>query len=206
MNQLITNYQFNVSAKTITLTDLAEVKLERIRYIKNLSTNTFIYLLTNNNTITTIAGNVITFTGSTTGMNDTDKLAIQYDDGIQVSSESSNSSISTAIGSRSDASATSDSGTFSIVSLLKRLLGKLPTLVSGRLPVDVQSLTVTVDNASIEISNDSGNPIPMSATSLPLPAGAATASNQNTANTSLANIDSKLGSALAVNVGNFPST
>ncbi|HMW08577.1 MAG TPA: hypothetical protein PLP33_29415 [Leptospiraceae bacterium] len=184
MNQLITNYQFNVSAKTITLTDLAEVKLERIRYIKNLSTNTFIYLLTNNNTITTIAGNVITFTGSTTGMNDTDKLAIQYDDGIQVSSESSNSSISTAIGSRSDASATSDSGTFSIVALLKRLLGKLPTLVSGRLPVDVQSLTVSVDNASIEISNDVGNPIPMSAASLPLPTGAATSVNQNTANTS----------------------
>ena len=41
-------------------------------------------------------------------------------------------------------------------------------------------------------------PVPVSATSLPLPTGAATAANQTTANASLASIDGKLTSPLAV--------
>jgi hypothetical protein len=38
----------------------------------------------------------------------------------------------------------------------------LPALVGGRLPVDVEALNVTVDNAALEIANDAGNPIPVS--------------------------------------------
>lgn len=41
------------------------------------------------------------------------------------------------------------------------LLSRLPILVSGRLPVDVSSLSVTVNNAQLEIANDVGNPIPV---------------------------------------------
>ncbi|MEW6494509.1 MAG: hypothetical protein AB1589_18630 [Cyanobacteriota bacterium] len=45
------------------------------------------------------------------------------------------------------------------------LAGRLPpALIEGRLPVDVQSLSVTVNNASLEIANDSGNPIPVNGT------------------------------------------
>jgi hypothetical protein len=44
------------------------------------------------------------------------------------------------------------------------ILAKLPNLISGRLPVDVSALTVTVDNANLEISNDAGNPIPVTGT------------------------------------------
>lgn len=83
---------------------------------------------------------------------------------------------------------------------LASINGKLPSLVSGRLPVDVSSLNVSVSNASLEIANDVGNPVPISAASLPLPSGAATSANQTTANTSLGSIDSKtpaLGQALA---------
>ncbi|AYO83648.1 hypothetical protein [Methylobacterium brachiatum] len=69
-----------------------------------------------------------------------------------------------AIGVPTDAAATSDTGTFSIVSLIKRglanwttLLGRIPALNSGRVPVDGSGVTQ-----------------PVSATSLPLPSGAAT--------------------------------
>lgn len=73
---------------------------------------------------------------------------------------------------------------------------------------DGQNPQVTLANASVEISNDIGSPVPVtgpltdtqlrtsavsvSAASLPLPGGAATAANQSTANTSLSNIESKL--------------
>lgn len=56
---------------------------------------------------------------------------------------------------------------------------------------DGQNPQVTLTNASVEISNDAGNAVPVSAASLPLPSGAATAANQSTANTSLASIDGK---------------
>jgi hypothetical protein len=60
------------------------------------------------------------------------------------------------IGTTTDTAATTDTGTFSLIALVKRLLGKLPTLVSGRFPVDGSGVTQ-----------------PISATTLPLPTGAA---------------------------------
>lgn len=61
--------------------------------------------------------------------------------------------------------------------------GKVPALVSGRVPVDPSEVTS-----------------PVSVVSLPLPSGAATSAKQDTGNTSLASLDSKtpaLGQALA---------
>jgi hypothetical protein len=89
-----------------------------------------------------------------------------------------------ALGAPADAAAASDSATSSLIGLIKRLLGKLPTLVSGRIPVDGSGVTQ-----------------PVSATSLPLPTGAATSANQTTSNTSLASIDGKLP---ALSSGNVP--
>lgn len=102
----------------------------------------------------------------------------------------------------------------------KLISDRIPALSNGKIPVEVGSLNVSVSNASLEIANDAGNPIPISdaggsitvdgtfwqatqpvsAASLPLPSGAATSANQTTANTSLGSIDSKipaLGQALA---------
>ena len=45
---------------------------------------------------------------------------------------------------------------------------------------------------AVEVTNDAGNPLPVSAASLPLPTGASTSANQVTTNTSLASIDFKL--------------
>lgn len=75
---------------------------------------------------------------------------------------------------------------------LSSIDSKLPSLSGGRLPVDiggngsitVTSGTITVSN-DVEVKNDSGNPVPASVSSLPLPTGAATSANQTTTNTSL---------------------
>jgi hypothetical protein len=69
---------------------------------------------------------------------------------------------------------------------------------------DGQNPQFTLTNASVEVTNDAGNPLPVSGTvavsgttavsavALPLPSGASTAANQGTANSSLASIDGKV--------------
>lgn len=64
--------------------------------------------------------------------------------------------------------------------IYERLSSRLPALVSGRMPVDGSGVTQ-----------------PVSASSLPLPTGAATAASQSTGNSSLASIDGKLPAAAA---------
>lgn len=80
MNGILTNYSFNASTKQITLTDVTTVDVKRVRFIKNLTTNQFIYNFvdTSTNTITA-STNIITFSTSNVGMSNTDKLSIQYD-------------------------------------------------------------------------------------------------------------------------------
>ena len=60
------------------------------------------------------------------------------------------------LGAKADAVATTDTGTFSVISLIKRglqnwtsLLAKIPTLVSGRIPVDGSGVTQPVSIASV---------------------------------------------------------
>jgi hypothetical protein len=68
---------------------------------------------------------------------------------------------------------------------------------SDRLQVfvdDGQNIQVSLTNASVEISNDVGNAVPVSAAALPLPAGAAT-------ETTLSSVDSKLP---ALDTGSIP--
>jgi hypothetical protein len=77
MVQNISYYTFSASTKEITLTGVT-VNIEKVRLIKNLTTNTFIYKFTDSLTISAI-GSIITFTADNTGMLNTDKLVIQYD-------------------------------------------------------------------------------------------------------------------------------
>jgi hypothetical protein len=87
--------------------------------------------------------------------------------------------------------------------IYQSLVDRIPALSNGKIPVEVGSLNVTLDNATLEIANDVGNPIPVFGTvtaNLGTIAGVATANNQATANISLASIDTKtpvLGQALA---------
>ena len=80
-----------------------------------------------------------------------------------------------ALGATNDAVATTDTGTFSVIALIKRglqnwtsLLAKIPTLVSGRIPVDGSGVTQ-----------------PVSLASLPLPAGASTETTLSLVNTKI---------------------
>lgn len=43
----------------------------------------------------------------------------------------------------------------------KLISDRIPTLSNGKIPVEVGSLNVTVSNASLEIANDVGNPVPV---------------------------------------------
>lgn len=80
MIQAILNYTFNASAKTVTFTDYNPVKLERLVAIKNITTGGWIYQSTDTvNYGGTVATNVLTFTASNAGMNNTDILLIRYD-------------------------------------------------------------------------------------------------------------------------------
>lgn len=110
-----------------------------------------------------------------------------------------------SIGTKSSSVATSDTGNFSLIALVKRLLTKLPLLATsqGRLIVDGSEVIQPVSqsglwNVNVGLTNVelratpvdvTGNFYPstqsISATSLPLPTGAATESNQTVTNTKL---------------------
>jgi hypothetical protein len=67
----------------------------------------------------------------------------------------------------------------------------------GPLPVKLETSSVTITGPvtvsnEVEVMNDAFNPLPVSVSSLPLPASAATAAKQDTGNTSLASIDTKM--------------
>lgn len=120
------------------------------------------------------AGNAASIGGGTGGAGDASAAN-------QLTEIAKLTNIDTDIGSVGDSAATSDTGSFSLISLIKRILStKLPNLVSNRIPVDGSGVTQ-----------------PISASALPLPTGAATSANQSTSNTSLASIDGKLPSTAA---------
>ncbi len=75
---LITNYTFNASAKTVTLTDYVTIDILHMRSVYNMSTLTYIYQEYTDDG--SCAGNVFTFGGSNDEMSDTDLLRIYYDD------------------------------------------------------------------------------------------------------------------------------
>jgi hypothetical protein len=78
---LIKNYTFDKAAKTITLTDVSTVELERLVSITDVTNGVVIYLYKNPSYNATVAGNVITlvdFDTNNDNFANTDKLAIEY--------------------------------------------------------------------------------------------------------------------------------
>lgn len=76
-------------------------------------------------------------------------------------------------------------------------IGGNPVTTANPIPVDIQDASVTINgdvtiSSEVEVKNDSGNPVPISASSLPLPTGASTSAKQDTAQASLSSIDTKL--------------
>jgi hypothetical protein len=79
MKQIVPNYSFDKTAKTVTFSDFSSIRLDRILLITNVTSNVVIYQFNNNSLGGTVAGNVLTLTYDTSAMNNSDKLQIIYD-------------------------------------------------------------------------------------------------------------------------------
>lgn len=114
-----------------------------------------------------------------------------------------NTGVESRLGAVTESAPASDSASSGLNGLLRRLLGKIPTLVSGRLPVDGSGVTQPVSGtltANLGTLNGAATQTTLAAidtklgAALPLPTGAAS-------QTTLAAIDTKLGSALPLPTG-----
>jgi hypothetical protein len=77
--QLIKNYTFNTTAKTITLTDFASLKVERLMLITDIATKQFLYNFGDASVVASVAGNVITLSAIPGSSANADSLQIIYD-------------------------------------------------------------------------------------------------------------------------------
>lgn len=161
---IVTSYTFNAAAKTIDLSSIAGFDVKKLYAIINVTANQIIYATgTSQYGLANIAGSVITLNYNTAAMNNTDKLQIFYDD-ISVNA--------------------TQSGTWNIGTL---------TEITNVVHVDDNASSLTVDDGGGSITIDgtvavSGSVAvtgsfyqatqPVSATSLPLPTGAATSAKQ----------------------------
>lgn len=79
MKQIIKNYSFDKTAKTVTFSDFSSIRLDRILLITNVTTNTLVYQFNNSLLGGTVATNILTLTYNTSSMSNTDKLQIFYE-------------------------------------------------------------------------------------------------------------------------------
>lgn len=79
MKQLVENYSFNKTSKTVTFSDFSTIDLDRILLVTNVTRNIIIYNFADPATGGTVATNVLTLTYDTSAMSNTDKLQIFYE-------------------------------------------------------------------------------------------------------------------------------
>lgn len=79
ITQIVKNYTFDASARTITFDDYTEIFLENILIIVNKSyNNAVIHSSSSSSRTGSVSGNVLTLSYNTESMSDTDKLQIRY--------------------------------------------------------------------------------------------------------------------------------
>lgn len=86
MKQIIKNYTFDKTAKTITFTDFNTIRLAHILMITNVTSNVIIYQFNNPAKGGSVATNVLTLDYDTSAMDNADKLQIIYavgEDGVK---------------------------------------------------------------------------------------------------------------------------
>jgi hypothetical protein len=81
LKKLINNYTFDASARTVTLSGYANVDLDGLLLITNVTDNVIIYNFAVPALGATATGSVITLVYDTSSMSDGDNLQIFYDDG-----------------------------------------------------------------------------------------------------------------------------
>ena len=81
---LITDYVFDASLKTVTFDDYTSISLDGVLLITNVTDGVGIFQFNSPTLGGTVATNVLTLEYDTTTMSDTDNLQIWYDDGVQL--------------------------------------------------------------------------------------------------------------------------
>jgi hypothetical protein len=147
-------FTFNATAKTITFSAPIPASQQQILGILNVTRQAWLYLPVQANHGGTWASPVLTLTASTTGHANGDVLQIFVDDGL-----ASTAIVAAALPLPSGAATAANQATAN--TSLASLDGKLPALSGGRVPVDIGSASISI-GASVEVSNDAGNPLPVS--------------------------------------------
>jgi hypothetical protein len=147
-------FTFNATAKTVTFSAPIPASQQQILGILNITRQAWLYLPVQANYGGTWASPTLTLTASTTGHANGDVLQIFVDDGL-----ASTAITAAALPLPSGAATAANQATAN--TSLASLDGKLPALASGRIPVDIGSASISI-GASVEVSNDAGNPLPIS--------------------------------------------
>ena len=131
------NPTFNPASKTLDFSSLSGFNIKNLFAVINISRNQIIYAAGQSALGTSnMAGSIITLAFDTTSHNAADVLMILYD--------------ATDIGQASDSVASTDAGSYSLISLFKRLLQKTPQL--GQSPMSQsQAVTIASDQSSIPV-------------------------------------------------------
>lgn len=79
MKVLVTDYNFNASAKTVRFNGYSNIDLNRLLLITNATRNTIIYNFASPALGGVVTGNTVTLTTDTSMMTDNDKLQIFYE-------------------------------------------------------------------------------------------------------------------------------
>lgn len=138
MQSIITNYTFIPASKQIDFSSYSGFDIQKLKAVINITTNQLIYQSGNPTYgYSSFALNVLTLVFDTTAMNDSDLLQIYYD---TANGDNSLSNIDSNIGAKVDSVASSDTGTFSLIALFKRLLQGVTSLISntGNIPTNGQ--------------------------------------------------------------------
>ena len=136
------SFVFDASAKTVTFSAPVPASQASILGILNVTNNAWLYLPVKTGYGGTWATPVLTLAASTTGHANTDSLQIFYDDGVSsdlgIGTDGSSAptlpggstgvrgwlrQLWSGLGSQGDTAASADSGSFSLLSLMQRLLG-----------------------------------------------------------------------------------
>lgn len=80
MKVQVTNYVFVAATGKVTFLDYTTVRLDSVLMIVNVTSNVLIYAFNDPALGGSVVGNVLTLAYATTGMADSDKLMIYYDD------------------------------------------------------------------------------------------------------------------------------
>lgn len=142
---LLKNYTFVTASKTITLTDITTVRLDKLALITDVTTNKILYNFADLTVSTaTVATNVITLSVLQGGEAGTDKLRIDYD--VESSDTSAFADTTQPV-----------SGTVSITSNsavnVAQINGVTPLMGNGITGTGSQRVTIASDNTAFSVNN-----------------------------------------------------